>query len=472
MIIPNTLSVFFTLTMEYGAFEKVPQNKRSYSFWDQTVFWFSTVSLPAAWLYGALMAGWKGVLAATLLIVGVNALSLIPWAYLGKMAQETGGSMMALARPAFGIKGSVVPSVFYLIFGMGWALVNAFLGSIALSFIFFFWLKWPAYLAPHSGPFMIMYLAIFAVLNGTFSIAGHNWIKKLQWAATIFFLILGFYQTFLVVNHWGLAKVLSWKPTTTLFYNSGPFVFPITFAFLFDLMVSYNWTWEFIGDFSRFAKTKNAGTWAPFIGAFIGQVWWFFVGALAVASLALTKTGYNPLLADPSSATVQLGLGWLAALIILFATVTTDAGNLYASALSISNMLPKIKLSLRKLLVVVSLFVFPLSLLPLLFGNLLSFFIFFLDFVGALAIPLWTLMLVDYFFVKKTYSDDMYKKDGGKYWYTKGWNWKSIVTLFAGTGVYWLFAYFLPNSVRTITTATIPTVLFVGIVHYFFAKKK
>lgn len=458
--------------MEYTAFEKVPSSARTYSFWDQVAFWFASTSLPAAWLYGALMAGWKGVAASLIFIIGVNAISLIPWAYLGHIAQKTGGSMMAIARPAFGIKGSIVPSIFYLIFAMGWALVNAFLGSIAISFIFKQWLGWPSYIDPHNTPYMIAYLAIFALLNGTFGIAGHRWIKKLQWAATIFFLILGAYQTYLVISHWGLEKTFAWIPKTVETYASGPFVFPITFALLFDLMVSYNWTWEFIGDFSRFAKTKTAGTWGPFLGAIVAQIWWFLVGALAVASLVLTTGTYNPLLADPSSATVSLGLGWLAALVIFFATVTTDAGNIYASALSVSNMFPKAKISLRKLLIIISVLVFPLSLLPLLSGNLLNFFIFFLDFVGALVIPLWTLMLVDFFFVKKgEYHDDMYKKDGGKYWFSNGWNWSAIVTLLSGTAVYWVIGYGLPQ-VRNMTTATIPTMIFVSVVYYFLAKKR
>lgn len=458
--------------MEYAAFEKVPAKDQTFSFLDLTAFWFASATLPAAWLYGALMAGWMGVGAAMLLIVGVNALSLIPWAYLGRIAQETGGSMMAIARPAFGIRGSIIPSIFYLIFAMGWALVNAFIGAIAISFIFKQWLGFPSYLDPNNLWYMVGYLAVFAVLNGTFGIAGHRWIKKLQWVATGFFLILGVYQTYIVLNQWGLEKVLAWMPTATLTHAIGPFVFPITFALLFDLMVAYNWTWEFIGDFSRFAKTKSAATWGPFIGATIVQIWWFTVGALAVAYLALTTGNYMPLLADPSSTTVSLGLGWLAALVILFSTVTTDAGNIYASALSVSNVIPKKKISLRALLVISSIVVFPLSLLPLLSGNLLNFFIFFLDFMGALVIPLWTIMLVDYFIVKKQkYSDDLYELKGGKYWFTKGWNIPAVVVLLLGTGVYWIFGYVL-SDLRNVLPATIPTIIFVATAHILLQKKK
>src|SRR4051812_5006118 len=101
--------------MEYSAFDKVPLKNRFYSFWDLVVFWFASTTLPAAWFYGALMAGWQGLAGAAFFIFIVNTISLIPWAYLGKIAAETGGSSIAIARPAFGIRGSIVPSLFYLI---------------------------------------------------------------------------------------------------------------------------------------------------------------------------------------------------------------------------------------------------------------------------------------------------------------------------------------------------------------------
>src|SRR3990170_3790347 len=143
--------------MEYSAFEKVPRSAQTFSFWDQFVFWFSSASLPAAWYYGALMAGWQGIIGASILIFLVNTISFLPWAYLGEMAGKTGGSSMAIVRPAFGIKGSIVPSFFYLVMGFGWAAVNVFLGAIALSFIFKLWLSWPSYIDPNNLGYMVLY---------------------------------------------------------------------------------------------------------------------------------------------------------------------------------------------------------------------------------------------------------------------------------------------------------------------------
>ena len=54
------------LGAEFSALEKVPPDARVFGFWDQAALWFGAASLPAAWYYGALMAGWKGLPGAVL----------------------------------------------------------------------------------------------------------------------------------------------------------------------------------------------------------------------------------------------------------------------------------------------------------------------------------------------------------------------------------------------------------------------
>lgn len=459
--------------MEYAAFEKVPLKERTYSFFDQFVFWFASTSLPAAWYYGALMAGWQGIIGALILIFLVSTISFIPWAYLGKIAQETGGSSMAIIRPAFGIRGAIVPSIFYLIFAVGWAVVNVFLGAIALSFIFKLWLGFPSYLDSNNLAYMASYILVVCFLQGFFAVKGNRGIKKLQWVATILFLFLGAYQTYVVFTHWDALSLIAWKPKETLSTTIGPFTYSLTFALLVDLLIAYNWTWEFIGDFSRFAKNKNSGTWGPFFGANLAQYWWFLVGAFAVVYLSITSGQYTPLLADPSSASVAAGLGWVAAIIVLFATISTNAGNIYASALGISNIIShKKNIPLNTLLAWSSLAITPLALTPLLSKDFVGFYIFFLDFLGAIVVPLWTLTLVDYFWVKKQkYTDDLFKLNQGAYWYNKGWNWPAIITLLLGIVVYWLCAYVFVG-IRQFVTAAIPTMIFVSIAYLFLVKRR
>jgi NCS1 family nucleobase:cation symporter-1 len=448
---------------EYAALDPVPSAARTFGLADQTAFWFAATCLPAAWFYGALMAGATGLPGALLLILIVSPLSLLPWALLGWIAAKTGACSTALVRPAFGLRGSAVPSVLYLIFGIGWAAVNVFLGAIGLSFVFAGWLGTPPFLAPgYEGPMAVSIVAV-AILQGAAAIAGHRVLRVVQWLATVALLGLGAVQLWLVLSHWDPTSLFAWRPpaggvTTSI----GPFTYTITVALLVDLLIAYNWTWEFIGDFSRFARTPAAGTAGPFVGANIAQTWWFTVGALGVVFLATTTGGFTPEAADPSSLTTSLGLGWAAAAIVIGATVATNAGNLYASALAITNLAPRLRLGVRPLIGIVSAIVIPLALVPLVATGFQATYIFWLDVLGAIVVPLWVIVLVDFFWVRRgRYEPDLFRTEGGQYWYGNGVNWRAVGVLIAGTALYVVIAYGFP-SLREVVPAALPVGLGVG----------
>src|SRR3989338_4789320 len=176
---------------EFKAAEKIPEKHRNFTFWDQTILWFGATSLPAAWYYGALMAGFAGLPGAFVLIFVFSTIIFVPWALLGYIAAKTGASSMALVRPAFGIKGSKLPSIFYLIFGFGWGAVNVFIASIAMSFIFSIWFGWPAFLQEGYKPYMVVSILVICLLQGFFAVAGHRIIKWMSWIAVISLIVLG-----------------------------------------------------------------------------------------------------------------------------------------------------------------------------------------------------------------------------------------------------------------------------------------
>ncbi len=479
------------ITQEYRATDKVPLEARAFSFWDHAALWFAAASLPAAWLYGGLMTGAYGLAGALILIFLVSTVTFIPWALIGYIAADKGASSTTLLRPAFGLRGSKLPSVFYLVFGFGWAAVNVFIAAISMSFIFNATLGWPtAFQDPSTwtGPFpfqlyLVPSILIVCAVQGAFASAGHRAIRLLNWISTVALVALGAYLTYLALGKVDFGQVLAWTPPQPLSWTLPGFgglsvTYTLTFALLIDLLIAYNWTWEFIGDFSRFSRTKSAGTWGPFLGASLAQYWFFMTGAIVAVSILSRTPGLivpgKPVnfaaYSDPSASATALGFGWGAYLVILFATVATNAGNIYASALGISNINPGMRMGLRRLLFIVSLIVVPLAMLPLLNTNFVFSYIIFLDFLGALVVPLWTLTLVDYFLVKgRKYHDDLFRVEGGQYWYWKGWNWPAIVTLLLGTVVYWGVAVVLPD-LRQNLTASGPTILFVVVVYYIWGK--
>lgn len=456
---------------EYRALDKIPIAARSFGLWDEAALWFGAASLPAAWLYGAIMTGWTGLGGAVLLILLISPLAFIPWAALGLIASRVGGASVAIVRPAFGLRGSAVPALFYLVFGFGWAAVNVFVGSIGTSFIFKGILGTPALGEPGAAGPMAVAIVVTCVLQGAFAVAGHRAIRVMEWTAVAGLLLLGAYETYLAVTTWGLVDLFAWRPPSDVAASIGPFRYAITLALLVDLLVAYNWTWEFIGDFSRFARTPRAGAAGPWIGANLAQSWWFFVGALGVVFLAVQTGTFDPSRSDPSSVATTLGFGWGAYLVILFATVATNSGNIYASALGISQLLPELRVPMRGLLLFAAVVVLPLSLLPLLASDLLSSYVFFLDVLGALVVPLWTIVLVDHFVVRHgRYSDDLFRTAGGAYWYGGGIHWPGIGCLALGTALYWLIAFGIPDM-RSAIGATIPTIAVVAVVYALVARR-
>ena len=456
---------------EYRALDQIPTSARTFSLSDQAALWFGAASLPAAWLYGGIMAGWTGLGGALLLILVISPLTLLPWAALGLIAARVGGASVAIVRPAFGLRGSAIPAVFYLVFGFGWAAVNVFVGSIGTSFIFKGIFGTPALGEPGAQWPMAASILVTCAVQGAFAVAGHRAIRVMEWIAVVGLVTLGAFETWLALSTWTANDLLAWRPPTELTTPVGPFSYAITFAILVDLLVAYNWTWEFIGDFSRFARTPRAGAAGPWIGANIAQTWWFFVGALGVVYLAIQTGQFTPALSDPSSVATQLGFGWAAYLVILFATVATNSGNIYASALGISQLVPRAKISMRALLVLAAAIVVPLSLLPLFASDLLGSYVFFLDFVGALVVPLWTITLVDHFIVRRgSYTADLFRTAGGAYWYRDGVHWPGIASLALGTALYWMIAFGFP-LLRTQIGATIPTIVVVATVYALTARR-
>ncbi len=471
------------IVAEYKATDQVPSKARAFTGWDQFALWFAAASLPAAWLYGGYMTGAYGLPGAFALIFLVSTITFIPWALIGYIAADKGASSVSLLRPAFGLRGSKLPSVFYLFFGYGWAAVNVFIAAISASFIFNFALGWPdAFHMPAGSPinyYLIPSILLICFLQGFFATAGHRAIRYLNWVSSFALVALGAYASYIVLKDFNFGQLWAWRPAQPLSFTftagalGTGFTYTLTFPLLLDLLIAYNWTWEFIGDFSRFARSKKAGTWGPFAGASLAQYWFFSVGALMTVAFLVTipTAGVNfAAISDPSYKATQLGFGVGAYLIILFATISTNAGNIYASALGITNIATRWKASMRRLLLLSAIIVVPLALLPLFETNFVFTYIFFLDFLGAIVVPLWTLTLVDYFLVKaRRYSDDLFAQEGGHYWYRGGWNWPAVVTLLSGTALYWIIAFGLPTLRETISAA-LPTIVFVVIVYYFWGR--
>jgi NCS1 family nucleobase:cation symporter-1 len=95
--------------------------------------------------------------------------------------------------------------------------------------------------------------------------------------------------------------------------------------------------------------------------------------------------------------------------------------------------------------------VVPLALVPLIATGFQATYIAWLDILGAVVVPLWVIVLVDFFWVRRgDYHTDLFRPEGGRYWYGDGWNWRAIGCLAAGSLAYAIMAYVLPDIRETI----------------------
>jgi putative hydroxymethylpyrimidine transporter CytX len=236
-----------------------------------------------------------------------------------------------------------------------------------------------------------------------------------------------------------------------------------------DLVIAMPISWlPLVADYSRFAKNSKPCFWGTWIGYFLVSSWMYLLGL--AASLA-TKSP------DPSGVVMNLMVqfGWAipALLIVLFSTFTTTFLDIYSTAVSSLNILPK--LGERKGVLIGGILG---TATAVLFPTLLNYEHFLL-FIGAMFCPLFGVVLVDYFLLRKGVLEpgDLYRKDG-RYWFWKGLNPRALAASAAGFAIYLGFSPMLMDKVLGIQAAfpwalgsSLPSMGAAGLIFWLLAHK-
>jgi putative hydroxymethylpyrimidine transporter CytX len=145
-----------------------------------------------------------------------------------------------------------------------------------------------------------------------------------------------------------------------------------------------------IADYTRFSKNKKSGSLVSSISYFIGSCWMYVIG-LGAALYVGTSDIFVVLTA--------MGLGVLALIIILFSTVTTAFLDVYSAGISFMNITEKVK---EKTVVVV------ICILGVILAIVtpIEQYQDFLYLIGSVFVPLFAILLTDYFIFKKTVTDE------------------------------------------------------------------
>ncbi|WP_373498222.1 putative hydroxymethylpyrimidine transporter CytX [Desulfococcus sp.] len=330
---------------------------------------------------------------------------------LGGMIGSTHGipSMVSI-RPAFGLRGADIAAVLNIIQLIGWAAIMLIIGGQA-----------GAMLGAQAGGLLAdSRFWVVTIGMGTLLWAlctGRPLWKVLQNTSVVALLFIVVLMTWVSMRELGQSAL---PPK-----GSG-----IPFMIGLDLVIAMPISWlPLVADYSRFSRRTGPAFWSTWWGYFIVSSWMYVIGLSATlvtgdtdpAMLLLTMMG-------------KIGLAVPALILVIFSTITSDFPDIYSATCSMLNISRRLKA--RTLMWIAGLLSIALALVfpPEQYEN-------FLLFIGAMFIPLFGVVLTDYFILRKQRIDlrEIYRV-GGAYWYWNGFNVAAVAAWAVGFGVFELIA--------------------------------
>lgn len=438
--------------------ESIEPKHRHMNYWDMFATWVGANANNGTWFIGGVIAAcglWGGVKA---LIIG-SAIAYVFLSLVGLIGYKTGVTTTGLSRAAFGIRGSVGPSVVNLIQFIGWTAVNTFIAATSISYLCNSLFGWPVYGKPGGNWGLLFGIVVMSVLHLISVMAGQRSIQLIERIGMILVFAFVVWETIVVFRQTSFHEISHWVV---------PIKQRMSFGSALDSLAAFNLAWVTAGaDFTRFTNKRSVATTAPFWGALIGVLWFAFIGLFATISIAITSGVYDANNSDPSTIAAKLGLGALAMIVIILTSMTANAVNLQAAGSALNNMLPKISLKVALWIVtVVATFV---TMIPMVVGSFLDTFTAFLDVLGMILGPWMSIMCVDFFILHHShYSMDDLTNEKGPFWYRMGINWWAFLCWGLGVVIY-LGLQKITWFDQTVGAAY-PVMLIVAVLYYVIMK--
>ncbi len=359
------------------------------------------ISLAEIWAGGLLapMGLWMGLLAIVLgHLIGNTLMGLG-----GVIGSDQGVTSMVSLRPSFGILGSNLAATLNIVQLICWASIMLIIGGRAGATL---GAERGGVLATEEFWIVLIGLGtlLWALLTG-----GKIW-KMLQSASVVGLTLV------LIVMSWEARGLVGGGAASPSPSSSMPFMTGL------DLVIAMPISWmPLVSDYSRFARTSAGAFWSTWWGYFLVSSWMYALGLLAAL-----RTGT----AEPQMQLLELlgdlGLVTPALLLVVFSTITSDFPDIYSATCSVLNISRRIRAKTAMiatgLLSVLLALVFPMERYQ---G--------FLFFIGAMFVPLFGVVLTDYFFLRQRRLDlEALDREGGPYWYSRGYHRAAILAWIVG----------------------------------------
>jgi nucleobase:cation symporter-1, NCS1 family len=397
---------------EWGI-EPVPQAERKLGFVDFAVLWGDLGIGLLVLLAGSFLVPGLGVAQAVLAIVIGSVIGCGLLAGAGVIGSKLGAPTMVLLRPALGIRGSYLPTVLNIVQLIGWTIFEIVIMASAAN-------------AVSQSLFGLNSYALWAIVSAAVVIVmgvGGPMVIIRQWLSKVAVWVM------LATTLWLTWRIFSSNDIAALLQKPGDGSLPFWVAV--DLVISMPVSWlPLVADYNRFARAPRGAAWGTFAGFFVTNVWFMALGMLI---LLTSQVAQGP---REFATAIALTAGALALVILLVDETDNAWADLYSAAVSAQNIVPRARQSTLILVMGV------LSLLIALVLDVTQFENFLL-LLGSFFVPLFGVLLADYFVMRKGKytSEELYTKPADIRWGAVA-AWLAGVVVFqvsnpAFLGAYW-----------------------------------
>jgi len=391
----------------------IPLERRQLGTWDGFVLWADLGISFLVMVVGMLLVPGLGLgqaLQAILIGAVIGNILLGLGAIVGA---DTGVPTMVLLRAPLGVRGSYLPTVINVVQLVGWAVFEVIVMAQATD----------ALLARLFGlrSAYSLWVLVYTVLTAALALGGPVKVTKQFLEKFVIWAVLA-------TTIWITVSLLLSYDVQALLAKPGTGELPFWTGV--DLVVALPISWfPLVADYSRFSRSRGAAFWGTAGGYFVPQVWFYAIGAMLVLAAGVASDPDAPI-APLLAAIAGLTAGWVALLVLLVDEADEGFANVYSTAVSIQNLLPR--LSQRDLVLGISAVVLALAwLVPL------TQYESFLLLIGSAFVPLLGVLVADYFLLHGSrYDVDVLYETSGAYWYTGGINWLGIGVWIIGVVVY------------------------------------
>ncbi|HEY8766679.1 MAG TPA: putative hydroxymethylpyrimidine transporter CytX [Dehalococcoidia bacterium] len=368
--------------------EPVPPERRMLRPFDFAILWGDLAISLLVMVAGSLLVPGLGTKDAVLAIVVGTALGTLLLSLVGIAGSDTGVPTMVALRGPFGIRGSYMTSALNIVQLLGWAALEIIIMSQAAKALSDRYFGFSGY---------YLWLVFFGVVGTLMAVGGpivvvREWLQKFGvWIV----IAASAWLTFHLFYAYDMGEI--WR-------RQGEGGFP-NFWQGVDIVVALPVSWlPLVCDYSRFARRAVPAATGTYIGYALANMWFFMLGVFYVQALQTDPDGFISALVQML---LPMALGWLALIVLLFGESDEAFANIYSTAVSIQNLLPR--LAQRLLAVVVGIVVIALAISI----DLVQYESFLL-LIGGVFVPVFGIFLADYFALQRRRYDvaQLYEMSG------------------------------------------------------------